>query len=276
VVDAPLALQTTALVFALPGDEVPRLLVVASDTARDVAYSHENASFTSIARDKGIGIVGLEGDTLRDRVRVTDSAGHVAYEEPAPDFGGTGQRPDNELAWPTRGAKVETAVLVAAKDAWAEALGTTVEQLDFHLLFAGDTDSGVKYVMGQAWAPGKPAHQVSYATGGTNGPEPFLGPETQKDTPVLAFLITSLPGTSVDQLVVIPQPRTGQVLYDASGRGPFRPVTGQDHLDGVVVIDRAKDAIDDRLQLLDGNGDLDHPTFEGLVFGLLCGSVECG
>ena len=93
---------------------------------------------------------------------------------------------------------------------------------------------------------------------------------------MLAFVVGSLPGTSVDQLVVIPQPRTGQVLYDKNATGAFSPVTGQDYLDGVVLIDRSRTATDDRLQVLDGNGDLDNPTYEGPVAPLLCGVRECG
>jgi len=74
----------------------------------------------------------------------------------------------------------------------------------------------------------------------------------------------------------VPQPRTGQVLYAKDATGAFKPVTGQDYLNGVVLIDRTAGDTDDRLQLLDGNGNLDKPTFEGPVVSLLCGYSGCG
>jgi hypothetical protein len=186
--------------------------------------------------------------------------------------------PANLLTWPSRGdASVGPSVHdvgVAFTRAMGRSDGTAVE---YRPLFTGDTDSGVRYTVGQAWFSGDTkAYTVSYATGGTSGPELFLGPATPARPPVLAFLLGNLPGTSVDQLVVVPQPNTGQVLYDDNASGSFRPVTGQDHLDGVVIVDRAKDATSDRLELLDGNGDTDHPTFRGPVTPLLCGLRECG
>jgi hypothetical protein len=66
------------------------------------------------------------------------------------------------------------------------------------------------------------------------------------------------------------------VSYDPDATGAFRPVTGQDHLDGVVLIDRAKDASADRLEVLDGNGSSDAPLYRGAVAPLLCGLKECG
>jgi hypothetical protein len=44
----------------------------------------------------------------------------------------------------------------------------------------------------------------------------------------------------------------------------------------VVLVDRAPGASGDRLRLLDGDGDLDAPTFDGAVADLLCGLHGCG
>jgi len=48
-----------------------------------------------------------------------------------------------------------------------------------------------------------------------------------------------------------------------------------DFLEGWTVIERQKNATDDRLFVLDGNGDLDNPTFDGTVASLLCGEKSC-
>ena len=92
---------------------------------------------------------------------------------------------------------------------------------------------------------------------------------------MLAFVVPNLAGIE-RPAGRRPQPNTGQVLYDDNGTGAFRPDHRAGPLDGVVLIDRSPRATDDRLQLLDGNGDMDHPTFEGPVAPLLCGLKECG
>lgn len=276
-VDRELPSPATALVLRLPGDEVQRLLVVAAPDSRAVEFAGDGRSFqamTSPADAPGVGIAPFEGDLSAPRVRVTGADGSTVYDQPVVTDEG---QPSNVLtSWPTRGA-TETTLLPAAKAAWAPSLGTTADQIQVKVLFTGDTDSGVKFVMGQAWAPGAAAaHNVSYAEGGSNGPQPFIGGETPMTPAVLAFVIDSLPGTTTDLLVVVPQPRTGQVLYDDDATGAFRPITGQDQLNGVVLIDRSKTATSDRLELLDGNGNLDAPTYKGPVAPLLCGLKECG
>jgi hypothetical protein len=58
----------------------------------------------------------------------------------------------------------------------------------------------------------------------------------------------------------------GQVSYDDDGTGAFRPVAdGRSDLNGIGLVDRAKDATDDRLELLDGDGNTDHPLYRGPV-----------
>lgn len=151
-------------------------------------------------------------------------------------------------------------------------VGYAASAVFYRPLFSADTDSGVRYTVGQAWFSGDSrADTVSYTTGGTNGPVLTRYGFTPDNPAALVALLTDVPGTSVDLLVVVPVPTTGQVSYAAAATGAFRPVTGQDHLDGVVLIDRAKDASKDRLEILDGNGDLDKPLYRGPVATLLEG-----
>lgn len=293
--DEPLADDTTALVFALPGDEVPRLLVVASPDTQRVEYAADGSNFrditltTSAGLDgspgtivqafvPGIGLAPLSGQTADDRLRVTAVSGDVVYDEPAPDAAGVpSSKPSNLLTWPTRG---ETALIgpgYSVRTPVAQAFGRPGQEADarYTPLYTGVTDSGVRYTIGQAWMEGDTeAHTFGYAIGGVH--EVFFGPVTAPGTAVVLFDLSNMPGSSREQLVVVPQPGTGQVLYDDNATGAFRPVTGQDALDGVVVIDRTPGDTDDRLQLLDGNGNTDAPTYQGPVLPLLCGSKECG
>jgi hypothetical protein len=151
-----------------------------------------------------------------------------------------------------------------------------VGQVRYRDLFVGDTGKGEAFTVGQAWFDGdNVAYDVSYTTRPNDGPVFFLGRATPTDPAVLAFVVPNLAGMS-DLLVVVPQPRTGQVLYSPSATAAYHPITGQDRYDGVVLIDRSTSATDDRLELLDGNGDMDHPTYEGPVAPLLCGLKDCG
>jgi hypothetical protein len=269
--------STKVLAFSLPGDEVGRVLAIADPRVRIFEKTGDGATYepmTLIA--EGVAITAREAaSTLR--VKAPDDT--VLFDGPVPAStveGPPAAQPANLLTWPTRGAG-ESDLLPAAKQALAPQLQATDATVELKVLFAGDTDSGVKYVMGQAWKKGSAtAYPFSYATGGTNGPAVFIGPANKKSPPALAFLIDSLPGTSVELLVVVPTPRTGLVSYDDNASGSFRPIGGQDYLDGVVLIDRAIGETDDRMEILDGNGDLDNPTYRGPVAPFLCGLTECG
>ena len=150
---------------------------------------------------------------------------------------------------------------------------------EYRSLFAGKTPSGLRYTMGQAYFSGDDvAYGVSYTTGGVNGPEFFLGKPTDQQAVTLAFVLCCAPGSVRDTLVVVPQPRTGQVLYSPNSSAAFAPAGdgAGEYNDGVVFIDRDPRATSDRLELLDGNGNLDAPTFRGPVGPLLCGLKDCG
>ena len=281
LVDAAVDAGATALASTLPGDRtlpggtVPRLLVVASPEAGAVEYAPDGASeyARAAAPAPGIGVIAADGDRATDGIRLLDRSGTEYSRGPAPDLGAQ-PAPANLLDWPQRGVRSEGPPDQAVLDRLTAA-GYADPQ--FRWLFSGSDDAGVRSVFGQAWSGAGPAFTVALATGGTQGEQLLLGPDTPPDPPVLAFVVCCSPGTSTETLVVVPQPRTGQVLYDDDGAGPFRPVgEGQDQLDGVVLVDRDPAAQDDRLQLLDGDGDLDRPTFQGPVSTLLCGRTECG
>jgi hypothetical protein len=279
--DAPLATGTKVLAFAVAGDEaVPRLVVVAAPGSR-AQYAPDGTSYTPMtAKADAVAILALEGDQTRDRLRVTLPDGSVVTQE-APDYGPSGASqgdPSNLLSsWPQRGHSSVGPDRSELLTRFAQAFGRTPDKAVYRPLFTGGTDSGVRYTVGQAWFSGEDtAYDVSYATGGTNGPELFLGRATTTAPALLAFVIGGPPGTSTDLLVVVPQPRTGEVLYSPDATAPFAPQSTGKSFDGVVVIDRSATATDDRLELLDGNGNLDQPTYRGPVGTLLCGLKGCG
>jgi hypothetical protein len=86
-----------------------------------------------------------------------------------------------------------------------------------------------------------------------------------------AALAVLFPGGSADgprQLLVVPEPRAGQVLYSLDGRNEPRPVV--DHGAGAaVLLERATGTTADRLLVLDGDGDPDRPIYRGTVEELL-------
>ena len=293
--DAPLASGTTALLFVLPGDEVPRLVVVAAPSTQKVEYAPDGTTYRNITVTgvvhadgpsgsstttfDGIGTTALEGDLSADRVRVTGSSGSLVYDQPAPNKATDDGVPSNVVSWQERGDSGVGPPVHELLDAFAQAMGHEGQAgAAYQPLFIGDTDSGVHYTLGQAWFQGDAAaHTVSYATGGTNGPELFLGRVTPMNAWGLAYLIGNLPGTSVDLLVVVPRPMIGEISYSPDATSAFQPkASGRSDLNGIAFIDRAKDATNDRLQALDGDGDLDHPLYRGPVAPLLCGVKECG
>ncbi len=186
-------------------------------------------------------------------------------------------RPKNLLDWPARGAASlgpDPRQLLAD---FAKSFNRNADQAQYRALFSGRSPGGLRYTFGQAWFSGEDtAYAVSYTTGGTNGPAFFLGKPTDPSATVVAYAICCAPGATTDTLVVIPQPRTGQVLYSPDATGSFDPKESLQGDDGVVLIDRDPRAMNDRLTVLDGNGDLDKPTYQGPVGALLCGATECG
>lgn len=86
--DAQLTPRSTSLAAALPGDEVGRLLVVASPDAVAIDYAPQDASgYAAMGElERGVATVALDGDPVSDAYRVTLPAGSVIDE--APDLPG--------------------------------------------------------------------------------------------------------------------------------------------------------------------------------------------
>jgi len=276
----PLDRSVTVLLVPVPGDEIPGLYAVAApDTAR-LEYAADGTSYRDMAdKAPGVGLVGLEGDTSADQVRLTDADGSTA-SVPAPELEGSSEPasdglPENLLEWGFRGVP-EASLVERAVRGYAAAQGVARDDVEYQVLFNGSNDPGQRYTVLQAWVSGELAQVVAWVETPGRDPELQLRPLTDPGAPVVAVLLTGTPGRTTDELVVIPQPRTGQVLYGPTGTGEPRPVEPTPGLDGVVLIDRALGADADRLVILDGDGDLDAPTFDGRVVDLLCGERGCG
>ncbi len=306
-VDRPLAPGTIALSAALPGDEAARLLVTASPQAEQIEYGADDATefVRMTAPAPGVGITALDGDPATDQVRVLVQDAEI-FRGPAPDLASTpggspspgagpspravapaspipspppsagstvAARPDNVLGWPARGVKNDGLVERAGK-AYATAKGVSRAQVNWEVLLVADNDAGQRYAVLNAWVLGQRAQVFGWIETPGRDPEPQLRPFTAKGQAVAALLLTEVPGSTVNQLVVVYQPQTGDVFYRASAAEERRSVT-VDFPEGWTVIDRQKNATDDRLLVLDGNGDLDNPTFDGTVASLLCGEKSC-
>lgn len=275
-VDQPLATGTTALTYTLEGDETQRLLVLAAPSTRAIEYAADGATYAPMTAIAGPGVAVTSLDNaLNPRVRVLGSNGAVVYDAPLKDNRTLEPGPTNLLSWPARGSQ-DSSLLAPARAALAPSLQATPDEVLLQVLFTGDTDSAVRYVMGQAWKRGDAsAHSFAYAEGGTNGPSTFFGPVTPDAPALLAFVVDSLPGTTTDLLVVVPTPRTTQVSY-GTDRSHVRPVADTPGTDGVALIDRSRTPGEDVLVLLTGNGGPADVTFNGPVAPLLCGDKSCG
>lgn len=273
LVDTELAPDTPALPAALPGDEVARLLVVAAPEAGEIEYAPDGRAFTAMeSLSDGVAITPLEGDPDADRYRVLDRDGRTVVQAAAP--GAEVATPDNVLDWPARGTR-DAAIEERAAQAYATAKGAARGDVDLRVLLTADTDGGTAYTVVQAWVDGARAQVFSLVETPGRAPDRVLHPLTDPDLPVVAVLLTDQPGRTTDELVIVPQPRTGQVLYAAAGGNEPRPLEPAPGLDGVVLLARATEARDDRLLVLDGNGDLDHPTYDGPVPLPVCDESSC-
>jgi hypothetical protein len=187
------------------------------------------------------------------------------------------QRPANVLTWPLRGKDGYSPDTLDLRRRFAQAFDRTdVEHVEYVPLFVDGVD-GTSFTTGQAWfTDGSSAYTVSYSVGPDNVPQFFLGRVTPSDPWGLVFHITGM-GQPHDLLVVVPRPGVGQISYAPHATGAFVPVAdGRSDLEGVAEIPRDLNATDDRLQVLDGDGNLDNPLYRGPVQPLLCGLKDCG
>ena len=183
------------------------------------------------------------------------------------------------IDWPQRGDRTAGPDEAEVLRRFASAFPSATAEPHYRALFAGRTDGGVRYTMGQLWFSGADvAYDVNFATGGLNGPQFALGKPTDPRAVMLTQVLCCAAGAGKHLLVVVPQPRTGQVRYSPDATTPFAPAgegPGQ-NIDGVVLIEREPNATQDRIELLDGNGDLDAPTYRGPLIPGYCGVMTCG
>lgn len=273
LLDEPLTGAPVALAAAVPGDEVARLLVVAAPTAGALQHDRDgNGAYTPMASlAPGVAVAALEGDPGTASYRVLDPSGTVLVQAGVPDvappFEPSGPplsqtaTPRNVLDWPLRGA-VPADLLEAAEAAAAEQAGVAPGQLASRPLFGTERD-GRFYGLLQVWSGGDArlfAWTRDLDDGGTTS---ALFPPTAPAPAVLAFQFD-------DVLVVVPEPRTGQVLYSPDGGAPVAvPDQGTE---AAVLVERAHDASGDRLLVLDGDGDPERPLYRGTVAELLAAS----
>lgn len=262
------------LAVALPGDEVARLLVVASP-GTTVEYAQPAQPLASItALGDGVGVTPLEGDIDGDSYGIRAPDGSLLTQLGAPDPA-TGPRPDNLLAWGVRGvSNFELEQRAAA--GYARSKDVAVQDVDYEVLLTGGTDSGLEYTVLQAWTGDAPAQVFGWIESPGEDPEPQLRPATEPGIAAVAILLTEIPGRTTSELVLVPAPGTSQVLYTPRPGARERAVAPAPGLGGVVLLDRepADEGLD-RLRLLDGDGNRDAPTFDGAVADLLCGESSC-
>ena len=160
----------------------------------------------------------------------------------------------------------------AALTGYAEEIAVSRDEVGSRLLYGYQPpgrDRG--YLLLQVWAGGD-AQTLGVEFDGRSGD--LTATALSGVAPVGAqALAVLLPGGAggVGQLLVVPAPTAGQVLYAPSADGEARPVADQG-TGAAVLVARPAEAKDDRLLVLDGDGDLDRPLYEGTVEELLARS----
>ena len=281
LVDEALPSPALALPAALPGDEgVGRLIVVAAPGVGDIQYGSDDASEYAPMFDlaDGVAITPLEGDPETDLYRVLDPDGQEVVSGPAPDVAGAGSAPHegpgteeppvpgdevpapaNAVDWPTRGG-VSADLYEQALIDFSRAAGVSRDEVGSRLLYAGQRGDHVVLFL-QGWY-GSDARSFAWSYDTRDGTtEQVLQDVTAPGPAVLAAQLREL-------LVVVPEPRAGQVLYAQDATSELQPVQDQG-TEAAVLIDRPHDRTTDRLLVLDGNGDPESPIYRGSVEELL-------
>ncbi|MDX6197334.1 MAG: hypothetical protein QOJ79_485 [Actinomycetota bacterium] len=286
LVDDPLPVPSTALMAVLPGDELPRLLVVAGPATGDLSYAKDGASFQTVpGPTAGIAFIPLEGDTTQDLVRVLDGNGDMnnpVFRGPAPDASPThtatpsGATPANYLDWVGRANTPYPMDDSKVRFLFAQSMGRPADSASavYHALFTGK-DGQIAYTVGQAWFRGDTeAHTFGWASGTDSGNEVFLGPLTPKGSQLIAYVV-SRPSKGTDLLVIVPRIGAGPVSYSPDRTSAFvQKANGRSDQNPVALIDRDPKATNDRVEVRDGDGM--HVLYSGAVSPLLCGASGCG
>jgi hypothetical protein len=295
--------RTTAMpdlagvVDVVPGDASPWVVALSAPGVAETAYAEDGRTFVPVESDgRGVvfprtgptgsqmDLVRFRGDGVSTTVDVGTRGGAEGQDPGASDGEPGGQDPGasdgvpaNAVDWPLRGSLASAPDLERARAAWARALGGEPADLQVRPLLALSTDGGLRLLAAQAWLPGGQAHPVHYADGTECGDDVFVGRANPEGAQVLAFSPGCVPGRANDTVWVVPAPTTGQVSYGAEA-SEWRELSPLPGLEPVVEIERApRDARGaDRLRVLDGDGDLDSPAYQGPLQDLLCGVKECG
>ena len=266
LVDEALAEPAMALAAALPGDEVPRLVVVADPAVDEISYGagagEQFRTMTPLAN--GVGILALEGDQATDRYLVF-VRGEEVHRAPAPDPAASEQPTgepaaflDPENPWEVRGdpSLVTDGQLEALGEDWASRNGIDAE-VEIVPLYVQryEVDAGVEVVYLVRSGDGPWTWGV--AALGEGGWAVYAESEILQPLPALAAALPGAEGN--ERLLVVAAPSMGGGMYAADGSA-FDPM--EDLAPGVFVTDITPGDGDDAYKVLDGDGDIDNPVVE--------------
>jgi hypothetical protein len=279
---APLPDDTRALTFVGDSTDGRGELVVIAAPDATVEYASNGRGYQQISdvgqAPAGIGLVPIEGDDPNDTIRVTEANGTTLVQDAPNWVPPAGSPPSNLVTWIHRGDASLRPPTAEVLHAFTVASGHSDDAKSHYVPLYDGSVSGVHYTIGQAYYDGDTkAHTFGYVTGGSGGAQAFYGPATPMDTDLIALLVDGIPGSSTDLLVLVPRPGTGQLSYSPDGTTRFQAVaSGRSDLNGVGLVDRSKTATADRIEQLDGDGNIDRPIYRGPVAPFLCGDKGCG
>ncbi|MDT7551007.1 MAG: hypothetical protein QOE84_3401, partial [Actinomycetota bacterium] len=128
--------------------------------------------------------------------------------------------------------------------------------------------SVINPVFGQVYAPTK-APEIVFVSHAPGEDRWGVSTTTESGTEFLVdellpvpstALMAVLPGERAPRLLILAGPATGQISYAADGTN-FQAIPGVEP--GVAFVPLQGDTTHDRVQVLDGNGNIDAPVFEG-------------
>ena len=283
-VDQRLPDGARVLVGVVPGDEVSRVLVVSAPGTSADLVSRTGVRRPVVSGAGGIPAYPLEPATASpghlevraaqgNRVADVTSPVLVPTRMPVP-VDSSPAAPVNLLSWTIGGQSPRPADLFDLVTRFAAAVGHPGQPAHYRPLFSDLTESGVRYTVGQAYlADGGDAYDVSWVQDRSSAPVVTVGATTPLGTSFRTFLLPIGASFGTDLLIVVPGPRVGQVSYSADASTPFAPVgTGPG---AATLLPRPARTTPDRLEVLDGNGNLDRPLYRGPVTALLCTPAGC-
>ena len=271
-VDEPLAEPTMALAAALPGDEVGRLYVVAAPgTTLDYGPNDASEFDAMTALADGVAVTALEGDPASDLYRVS-ADGEEIHRAPAPDAP-TQEAPVEEPAtgepaaaldpanpWEVRGDRslVTDGQLDALAGDWAQRHSEPAERVTLEPLHVQRYEPGGQVEVTYLVRSGDGPWWWGVSALGEGGWWWYADNQLAQGTTALAAALPGDEGT--ERLLVVAAPSMGGGMY-AAGGSDHQPMT--DLAPGVFITSIAPGDGDDRFMVLDGNGDMDDPVFEG-------------